>query len=341
LARKSFRALAEIEPVYEELRKQHPLLLVHGISELIATQVQYPLSTIKAIVKDIEERKRIGIGDTSTLTQTVAPANPFSIGNPNPFFNVPKMPESWARDRIPYRLPIKESKIGLLYDPHIPYHLQDSVAMSIEYGVRKGWDTVILGGDIVDCASVSRFIKPDKDWDLAVEMAVGVQFLEYLRFKFPVAKIIYLEGNHESHIRRYTLTEAKAARNLKGMQIENILELDRFGIEYVSGFRRIEAGENNIIHGHEIPGGGENVARNKMKRAMANITFGHSHLEQKHIVKNIRGKYMGAFAIPCLCHPSPDYNPNNQWATGFGDMTLFANGNFHLDTKMIIDGRIL
>jgi predicted phosphodiesterase len=337
MARKSFRALAEIEPVYEDLRKQHPLLMLHGIAELIATQVKYPLSTIRAIVKDIEEKKRIGPGDTSPTKNTV------KAPNFNSFFNAePDVPMSLAIDRTPYRLPVKESKGLLLYDLHMPFHSRESIKGAVDFGVDYGVDWVIIVGDGIDFYSISRYEKLKKYRNLQQEINICRDFEAYLRYKFPKARILWKKGNHEYRLDRYLMQpKAQDLEDLECLQFNKLLHLADFDIEMVETFTLIKAGELTILHGHEIPGGGENVARNKLKRAMSNIVFGHSHLIQEDIQKTINDKFIGSWSIGCLCHMSPDYNPYNKWLNGFGIVDLYSDGLFKVTPKKFINGKIL
>lgn len=314
-------------------------MMIYGLSELIATQcsltVEQIIEIIKGIEVEIESVNRVAEGECSQYekTETATP-------NVNSFFSPePELPPSWAKDRDPYRLPIKECRILGLYDLHMPFHARDEIKIAIDHGVSVRSDVVIVAGDGMDCISMSRFPKIERD--LQVEIDVAVDFLRYLRFRMPRAKIIWLEGNHEEHIKRFLMTKAAELHGLRGLNFNNLLSFDDFGVELVEGRRIIKAGELNIFHGHEVVGGGENVAKNKMKRAMSNIMFGHSHLIQEDIQKTINDKYIGSWSIGCLCHKSPDYNPYNKWINGFADVTLHADGTFEVDSKKIIDGRIL
>lgn len=313
-------------------------MMIYGLSELIATQCSLTMEQIIEIIKgievEIESVNRVAEGERSQYekTETATP-------NVNSFFSSePELPPSWAKDRDPYRLPIKECRILGLYDLHMPFHARDEIKIAIDYGVSVRSDVVIIAGDGMDCISMSRFPKIHRN--LQVEIDVAINFLHYLRFKFPVAKIIWLEGNHEEHIKRFLMTKAAELHDLRNMKFENLLHFDDFGVEFVENKRIIEVGDANLIHGHEVLGGGENVARNKMKRAMTNLIFGHSHLKQEHIVKTLKNKILGAWSIGPLCHPSPDYNPYNNWILGFLDLMLHGDGKFTVNSKSIINGRV-
>ena len=97
----------------------------------------------------------------------------------------------------------------------------------------------------------------------------------------------------------------------------------------------------NIIHGHEYQGGGGiHVAYNRMNKAMDNVISGHSHVTQNSVKKSLSGKFYGSWTVGCLCSLSPRYNPQNNWNHGFAIIERDENGNFEVQNKMIVGGKI-
>ena len=98
----------------------------------------------------------------------------------------------------------------------------------------------------------------------------------------------------------------------------------------------------NIIHGHEYQGGGGiHVAYNRMNKAMDNVISGHSHVTQNSVKKSLSGKFYGSWTVGCLCSLSPRYAPKNNWNHGFVIVERDADGEFVVDNRMIIDGKIV
>lgn len=257
----------------------------------------------------------------------------FDFESPN---NIKPPPNRFHELKIPH----DGYKIGLLYDIHIPYHHKEHLKIAINALKEAKVNEVFLMGDVVDFAELSKFEKKKSERNLDQEIDIAQTFLENLTRYMPNVKVTWKEGNHEFRLERYKMRKESPEAFNKLLTFDNVLALKDFGVAHIDNFTAIRAGKLFIIHGHELAGGGENVSRNKMKRAMANIIFGHSHLSQEHLVKTMDGSYLGSWGVGSLCLPSPDYNPYNQWVNGFAIVTLNTDGNFVVDNKKIIDGKI-
>lgn len=256
-------------------------------------------------------------------------------------FDIEIPPSTFNPERFKtLHIPKDNYKLLLLYDIHIPFHDADSLRLAIRHGKDNGVDEVFIMGDGIDFYGFSKFEKRKHHRDPVQEVATAEIFLQNLRRYMPTEKITWKEGNHEIRYERYIMSNSPELQGLRGHNFESVMNLKEYGVDHIKDKTIIKAGKLNIIHGHEIAGGGENVARNKMKRAMANIIFGHSHLSQSTIVRSIDGSHFGSWGVGALCHRSPDYNPFNQWLAGFAIVTLQTNGNFLVENKIIIDGQI-
>lgn len=71
-------------------------------------------------------------------------------------------------------------------------------------------DEIIILGDFYDNYSISRFDKdPKKDFRfLSEELASGTDAMRELDKRFPRAKFIFLEGNHEYRLKHYVYKNA-------------------------------------------------------------------------------------------------------------------------------------
>ena len=82
------------------------------------------------------------------------------------------------------------------------------------------------------------------------------------------------------------------------------------------------------------------VAYNRLNKAMDNVMSGHSHVTQSSMKKTITGKFYGSWAVGCLCSLSPRYNPQNNWNHGFAIVERDDDGEFVVDHRRIIDGKV-
>jgi predicted phosphodiesterase len=243
-------------------------------------------------------------------------------------------------ERKPFVLPKSCNDILWMGDLHIPYHDFHALKTAITYGKERGVNTVYLNGDVCDFYAISRFVKDPNKRDLAIELDYVKQFLRQLRKHFPQAKIYYKMGNHDYRWEIYKMTQAQELANLEELKFKNIFKLDELGIELIDALTITKIGKLWGIHGHEMPGGGVNVARNKRMRASDNVIFNHHHLTNDDVVTSIGGLPLGGFAIGCLCGLSPDYMPINSWSHSIGHIQVESDGVFDLQVKKIINGTI-
>lgn len=251
------------------------------------------------------------------------------------------IPESWYQERPHYIVPNATRKLLVIGDTHIPFHDVTAIKTALRYGEEKGVDGILLNGDIPDCYSFSRFIKRPDLRRPKEEIEIVKTFLTKLRNKYPNYKLYYKFGNHEDRFDRYVMQNAGDLWGLPGMNLRDILGLDQLRIEYIDERTVIEFGKLSIIHGHEIWGGGINVARNFRIKSRVSILFNHFHRHQTDIVPTLDGKHQGAWAVGCLCGLRPDYMPVNDWLSGAAIIERDAEGIFTVKNKQIMNGRII
>jgi len=228
----------------------------------------------------------------------------------------------------------------IISDIHIPYHDKAALSIALREALKQGVDTIILNGDVVDFYQVSRWDRTPDKATIQIECQIAVQFFTALRRLFPDANIYFTEGNHEDRLTRYVLNKAPELFSLGMISTHNILRLEEFGIKWIDQYTRIELGQLNVLHGHQVGGSGINVAQNKFRRAKCNLIFGHHHTSQNYIEKTLDQKVVGAWAVGCLSDLSPDYLPNNNWVHGFAIVYTDEAGAFTVNNYKIIDGQI-
>lgn len=127
---------------------------------------------------------------------------------------------------------MKSRKIGIFNDPHMPFH--DPKAMKCMLTVFKsvGVDELIINGDLLDMYGFNMHgpKHPDVVTKLEEEIYMGRDFLAMLRDEFPLAKIVFLFGNHEDRMERFILKSVPSFYNL--LKLEHSLLLDKQRIEW-------------------------------------------------------------------------------------------------------------
>ncbi len=250
-----------------------------------------------------------------------------------------------CRSLAPKREPFKIEKPGkwlVLSDIHFPYHSELAVASAVQFGLQEKCDSVLLNGDIVDCAQISRFTPELGAVDLIDEINMTIAFLADLRKAFPKGRIIFKTGNHEDRLHTYLMGNARQAARLHYMDWPSQLKLADFNIEFVADKRQIHMGALTIVHGHEFSGGGGiNPARWLYLQIGDCGLMGHLHRTSAHKEKRIRGYVSSTYSSGCLCDLSPTYAACNKWDHGFGTIEFRGGSDFqYVPHEVLPDGKV-
>lgn len=255
----------------------------------------------------------------------------------NPFPNLPEGKTHFDKwEPIIIEGPLRVLVIG---DLHIPYHSKSAIIAAIDAGInRYAADTVLLNGDTADFFSVSFWEKDPRKRRFAEELKAVAEFIEELRNRFPKARIIFKEGNHEERWERYMFVKAPELLGVPEFSLKLMLKLDKFGVELVGDKLPIRLGDLNVIHGHEYKfaiSNPVNPARGLFLRAKEYAMCNHFHQSSSHSERTIAQKNRGTWSLGCLCDLHPDYAPMNNWNHGFGFVEVFNNGKFNVENKFI------
>ena len=127
------------------------------------------------------------------------------------------------RKFIPRRSPrqrlmnVGKEKVLVFSDQHIPFNID---IISIVEKHKDEISLIIIGGDLVDCAEISKFPSLGK-FDLQEEMITAHQILTEISHICPNIKIILIKGNHEV---RWEKELAIKGGTLKNLHSNNILK---------------------------------------------------------------------------------------------------------------------
>lgn len=245
---------------------------------------------------------------------------------------------------------VTSNSIGVISDCHVPFHdlrrdssgkIYGSYLTALEYLKDRNIGTLIINGDFMDNYNLSAHEKIESKRDWSWEADAGRAMLRALRAFFgDKVRIIYREGNHEERLQRYLAAKANQVQNM--LILSEILHLSSLGIEWVGERSKLTVGSLWVDHGHEWFGsGGVNPARAYRMKAQDNILVGHVHKTSFDMHKRpLDGSFSAGWSMGCLCDLNPHYAARNHWNHGVVHITLDGSGEFTLDNRIILHGKV-
>ncbi len=243
-----------------------------------------------------------------------------------------------------------EATALMLYDIHFPHEDWEHIEIAIDHALTNfKIDILVLGGDAADLHRVSRWKKdPYEGMPFHEEVAYTANGLERIANRFPKAEKFYIKGNHEACLEDYLWKQAPEISRLKKLTVQEQLELESSGYQWVDNLkikeetgRFFKIGRLNILHGHEL-GICPNIspARAYFIRSFDNVMVGHVHNVDNFYARTLSGKTLGSFVVGPCCDLNPNYRPQNDWVAGFAVTEFDANGYFKVNNYKIINGRV-
>lgn len=212
-----------------------------------------------------------------------------------------------------------DKSILFINDIHCPFERSDMLDIITKHAHEI--TTLVIGGDLMDCESISSFPKINRI-SLTEELIYTYEFLKKIRkILNKDQKIIMINGNHEERLHK--MISKMAEKELQTFLNPNILEM------FVEGFTIYKDGKKNKYEGIEgitlIPHWYvliddivvchpkdfsktkgkmlENVAGHFINKGFefSTIIFGHTHKASQGVVDRFENKYV--VENPCLCMP--------------------------------------
>jgi UDP-2,3-diacylglucosamine pyrophosphatase LpxH len=209
-----------------------------------------------------------------------------------------------------------QGKTAVFSDIHLGIHDKAALIAAIQYAKQDRVENIILNGDILDSAQISRHPKHADTPKFLNEIELAKQFLEGLRSEFKDQNIYFKIGNHEDRLERYLMQNADALAGL--IDFRKLLKLDELGIRFVESTQFMKIENTYIVHGHEMKvSGGVNPARALILKAAANVVMGHVHRTSFASIKSLDGKFYKAYTTGCLCKLRQAYMPHSNSNHGF------------------------
>lgn len=219
---------------------------------------------------------------------------------------------------------MKTLKILHLTDQHIgPFQSMRALKQSLSAISIVKPAILVLGGDLLDCYPISRFIqRKNRLNSLQKELSVSSWYLRACRKRGPHATIIYTQGNHEERLQNYIDTKAPGLATLKALTIPALLPCNELGIKVLPYGKPFVFRGLHFTHGSVIRKWTGRSAQAQSEYENASVAMGHSH--RLAAVFSRRGpQVIQSYESGCLCSTRPSYMTHRpDWQQGFSVFTF-------------------
>jgi predicted phosphodiesterase len=322
-----------------ELRSRYPDKASHSLARILYKDNRLLFKDeedARDALRYIEGKKgakmKKAVGDKGFIVDEPRPLNPYNL------------PESFEKERKPFKLPLCCDNILLLSDIHIPYHNIQAITLAMDYGKQHNVNTIFINGDLIDFATISKF---ERDWSkrsVRQEFESAKEFIISLRGTFPEASIYWLKGNHDIRWEKFLMSKAPEIWDDEYFKLEQRLQLNQQKITIIDDKTLVKFGKLSVTHGHHLFKGmflPVNPARGAYLKAKQSIIAGHLHRASHNPEITLDGEVISCWTTGCLCETRPDYSPlvsNSQH--GFAHVTTSKDGNYNVLNLQIIKGKI-
>ncbi len=233
-------------------------------------------------------------------------------------------------------------RVVSLWDVHVPEHDERAVAAVIDWIEANGADCVVIGGDFLELESMSQHGGHPRPASFREDIDAGTSVLHRLRRAAPDAKMVYLEGNHES---RHTRKVINRLAELHGYNsIPEALGLQGLGIHWVP-YKKMwrptladgVKGKLRYTHGQWAT---KHHAAKHLDVYGSSVRFGHTHKPQVFTRGYVGGIVRVGIGSPCLRTLDPEWiGEASGWAHGFGIDEFMQDGSFTSQNVLMTDRR--
>ncbi len=226
----------------------------------------------------------------------------------------------------------------------VPLHDQKALSVAMQFIADFKPDHVILGGDMLDCGSISHHRKGQAGNLEGLRLLAEARELREAVIE-PLEKqikgrLIYHIGNHEDWLSDLVVEWP----TLEGIvDIKALLKLsDQW--EVISQGKASKLGKLTFVHGDTVKGG-QNPALWAVTAYERNVRFGHFHTFQMATKTTpIDANGHTGIAVPCLSKKGHHYGGGapNKWMQGFlWGYTGGPEGLFNDYVTVIVNGKAM
>jgi hypothetical protein len=219
-------------------------------------------------------------------------------------------------------------------DFQIPFHDQDALALFELFLREEKPDWLILNGDFQDFWEISSFdLTPRTGKELIEEIRIGKKILKSFRHLLPDARITWIEGNHEFHLRKYLIHKAKELYGLPGLSVPELFGLKDLNIEYApchpmaSKFTDnfVQVGNLYVGHWDTVAKEGGYAAKRLVDSKGVSLLQGHTQRFGAHARTTVDGRVILGIENFSMCSRKASYVSYPNWQTGFSVIYLEPN----------------
>lgn len=220
-------------------------------------------------------------------------------------------------------------------DVHFPHHHRGAWAAFCEWVAVNRPYRIILNGDMIDFAALSRYDKSGDEALPSEEIALAAREINALAAH--CERVTFVVGNHEDRFRRLLSgVPPHVLEGLRGLTLREQMRAHGLServewFEERAGAPQLEVAQFVIRHGHKQAGrfgGGVNPAINRLNKSLGvSEVIGHHHVAQ-HAVRAAHGRVAHAIANPCMESPQNYAGSDATWAMGFTVLEVFPGWTY-------------
>lgn len=233
---------------------------------------------------------------------------------------------------------MKETKFVAWPDTHIPEQDDQAVRCALKILQWYSPAEVIILGDFLDCAPVSRHNRKQLKEREGMRLVKDFEQANLLLDKIQkhTKRLTFLEGNHCVWLRD-AMNESPELDGL--LDLSKNLRFKERKVNFLPYNVPYHLGKLAFVHG--LYSGG-NVAKKHVDAIGQSVVFGHDHSLALHVKVSpidIRDKHLG-LSLGCLAKKNPAYmrsRPNN-WVSAVGVGLVREDGSFNIDPIVISSG---
>lgn len=221
-------------------------------------------------------------------------------------------------------------------DFHYPYQSESCIYLFLSFLRWLKPNRVFLNGDIIDFYALSRYNKdPKRMLGLQHEIDQTRGFLSSIRMISDDMEIIYLEGNHESRLRRWLQVHPEIS-SLRSLTLETMLGFDEFSIEFYPLEDHFDLYPGFIVHhGDLIRSASSLTARAMMGKWHGSGISNHTHRFGAYWESGLNWDERW-YENGCMCSLEPDYLIGvPDWQQGFSVISFTGVGVLNVEQVKI------